>query len=565
MRINNTIKNYWGFDSEFNIAKREVISLQYWRPGKEYFITSLSELKDFYALEKPKLIFGFKLDNDIGALELFTGDQCSKLMSGQQLISWHKGHEYRDLKHYANHMGLFSLAKVGDYLGIQKMDRDALNNIAIGEGKEIDQTFIDYAMRDAEITYRLAEYILKTFNYQSPRDLYTPAGFSVKCIGLPNTYTKINKCLNIPSEHKAIRYNSTYAGRSECFINGYLENYQYLDVASLYPTSVLISNVLNIKDITECDPSEINLTDYNYYGDYGWIYGTFQSNNDIWGIPKRFNLNNGFKQIRYCNGIIKGFYHSHDLLSSHAKILDISKAYKPIFTNRLCNKKYEDLYFKKINKKYKDEAEKLITKIILNSLTGKLAQNHPVPAPYCNYPAYNTIVATSHLIMSNIINLLSNEEQTNIAGMDTDSIFVPDYIDLKGELDKVNSYPIILDQKNPPEDLIYFRAKQYLYKSGVTYASHGWRYKRSEFKDLWNVITNNSTINVTKEIRKTLHTREKKAHDLPLGWWINDSRVKDQNDLIVITRADKKRDREDYNSYLLAQEHEYGTSKSISI
>lgn len=562
MRINNTIKNYWGFDSEFNIAKRKVISLQYWRPGKSYFITSLSELKDFYALEKPKLIFGFKLDNDIGALELFTGDQCSKLMSGQQLIAWHKGHEYRDLKHYANHMGLFSLARVGEYLNVHKLDREALSGIAIGEGKEIAQDFIDYAMRDAEITYKLAEYILKTFNYSNPRDLYTPAGFSVKSMGIPNTYKKINGKLNIPKEHSIIRYNSTYAGRSECFINGYLENYSYLDVASLYPTATLISKVLNIKDIIECDPSDINLSDPLNYDNYGWVYGTFQSDKDIWGIPRRYKLNNNFKQIRYGTGISQGFYHSHDLLSANAKAIKITKAYKPVFTDRLCTQKYEDLYFKKINKKYKDESEKLLTKIILNSLTGKLAQNHPVPAPYCNYPAYNTIVATSHLIMSNIMDLIPHNL---IAGMDTDSVFVPDYIDLKGELFNVDSYPIILDVKHEPEDLIYFRAKQYLYKSGDVYASHGWRYRRDEFKQLWKVIMNNETINVTKEIRRTLHTREKDALDLPLGWWLNSYRIKDQNDLIVLTRADKKRKREDYNSYLLAQEHEYSTSKSIDL
>jgi hypothetical protein len=556
---------WWGFDSEFNIDEKVVYSIQFYSSdGLEIYVRNAADLHAFFREYKPSLIFGYKIDNDIGSIELMSGDTLTKRMQGNQEIAWYRGAMFRDLKPFASAMGLHRLADIGDYIGCFKLDSEVVLHNQNPDSSE----FKTYAMRDAEICYRFVKHIMEALEFPHPKAITTPSGYAQRKMGMPDNYphSKLTGKLIIPQEHRDIRWLSTFAGRSECFINGYLENYCYLDICSQYPTAALSSNALNIRGIRGCDPKNINLREREWYDDYGWILGTFYTDNDEWGIPKRIPLNPQYKQVRYVNGKVHGLFHSLDLLASDAKIVNIEKAWKPVYQEHPYVNKFEELYWKKMNKNYANQNEKEIVKLCLNGMLGKLAQIHPVPATFCNFPAYNTVVAASHLIFSNILKLT---QKGHIAAMDTDSLFLPsNYEAMRGYVFNIDKYPVNLDIKHPSDDILIFRAKQYLFKHKIDshdkhYASHGWRYKTKEFSDLWNNLKDEHIkLKVIKEVRHTMNTKEKEALEKPYGWWGCKEFEKDENDLIPLLKADSKRYREEENSWLLCREKERGYSQA---
>lgn len=544
------ISVYWGVDTEFDVTKHEIHSVQVYNNSNSFFLTNKKEIQRFFNDFKPRLMFGFNVLCDIGALETILDTELKKTKIGSQICAWYKYSSsqpacmIRDLKPYADAMGLYNLAKVGEYVGVDKLDRTALKVVYSDDFKR-------YAMKDAEITYRFAEKICKDLKIP-PNKIFTPASYSATYIEIPKRYIRHNGRVIIPPIEEKIRYN-TFAGRSECFLNGYLENYVYLDVASLYPASLLISEALKINKIVECNPNELNLTDCNHFGDYGWIEGEFSSKNDMWGLPVRVTTTH---QNRYVTGRVSGFFHTYDILAARAKPVKVTKCYKPEFKELPAYQTYYSLFRKKIEKKYTNIEDKNLTKMVLNSLTGKLAQNKPVPALTSNFGAYQTIVACSHLIMSNIFEMCDSQ---HIAGMDTDSVFIPDYDKLSGCVATYNNIPIILDIKHDVGDLVYLRSKMYSFLDGKGVAYHGWRYGYKSFIDLFSgQITD--TISLMKPIKRTLKTREKEALKMPIGFWSAKKIVKNKDEIVQLCRADLKRNRENYNSFELFENKENGRS-----
>ncbi len=553
-----TFEEFWGFDTEFNTETCETYSVQFYKPNCSVFLRKPEDLRTFFNEHKPQLIFGFNLLCDIGAMENWLHESFAKTEIGQQLVAYYAYSPkrpkacFKDIRPFAASMGLHSLAKVGDYVGIQKMDKGALKL------SPDDEVFKQYAVRDAEITYRFAKKLCEDFKI-SPSQLVTPAYLSAKIVDLPQRHAKEDSFVIIPEIEEKIRQEATFAGRSECFLNGYLENYIYLDVASLYPACALISRALEIERVVECEPEDLNLDNRCCFLDYGWVEGTFWSENDIWGLPIKHKIGT-FSQNRYHVGFVSGFFHTYDLLAADAKIVKIARTYKPIFKKNAMMRRYEEMFKKKIEKRYEREEEKLMIKMILNSLTGKLAQTNPVPSTRVNYPAYNTIVACAHLIMSSIF---EDCEKEKIAGMDTDSLFLPDYYShmTKGDYAEVSNVPIRLELKHDAGNLLYVRAKMYAYLDGRTVAFHGWRYGRDSMLD---ALLGGRKV-FFKEYKHTLRTREKEALQKPFGFWGYKRVEKSEEELKLLFRCDRKRVRETYDSWDLIANRDFGKSSAVFV
>jgi hypothetical protein len=370
-----------------------------------------------------------------------------------------------------------------------------------------------------------------------------------------------NQFIIPPLEDRVRRY--TFGGRSECFKTGFMEGIYYNDVKSLYPGSMLATRCLQITGAKECELSELNITG-RVADAYGWIEGYFQTNNDLWGLPKRAKNN------IYMTGAFPGFFNTFDLATAKAKIIHAEACFKPTFNpDATYHEKLSKMYFDKLSGKLSKE-ESIFAKAVMNSASGKLGQgtsyrkgsneNGTFPAATSNYFTYNTLLAHSHFTMSRLYDLCKSKPVYT----DTDSLMI-DY-DMSGTpfyySDGVRDIPITLDVK-AHGDLSLFRSKRYILdiskdadgyiKDG--FASHGWKYDRESYLALR--YGNISQLDTRLQIKSTAHTRTKEALRMELGRWYNKPITLTTDDIIRLLSADTKRNRgcnDSYNSYKLVSE-----------
>ena len=242
-----------------------------------------------------------------------------------------------------------------------------------------------------------------------------------------------------------------FAGRSEGFHTGFIKNVYYNDVSSLYPCSIVASQCMRISGMEPCKLSDLTISHDLNEQNYGWIEGVFGSHNDLWGLPMR-----GKNNFYATGNQAYGFYHTFDIAASRAKILHVLRAWKPIMRERdFYTRKYGELLLFRIEKPL-DKESKSYTKAVLNALSGKLGQSKPIGST-SNFYAYNTLLAHSHLIMSNLFERCDSD----ILAMDTDSIF--SHTDMNGKWFEVTdgdyTIPINIGVKGKG-DLSFFRSKR---------------------------------------------------------------------------------------------------------
>jgi hypothetical protein len=195
--------------------------------------------------------------------------------------------------------------------------------------------------------------------------------------------------------------------------------------------------------------------------------------------------------------------------------------------------------------------EKMLAKAVLNSLTGKLGQSHPI-ATTSNFFAYNTVLAHSHFIMSKLF----DKCPTQVLAMDTDSIFSQS--NMKGKYfeltDGEHSIPIKMDVKGWG-DLAFFRSKNYIMKTpdgDYVYGRHGWTYFLEDFLKLFE--GNITELTTRKDIKHTLLTREREALKMAKGRWRTKVVTLDLEKIKTLLSADIKRKRVSYDSYGLVMQ-----------
>jgi hypothetical protein len=539
-----------GFDCEFLPTGRagdpaNVHSVQFSDGENDHhFLESPEELKQWLHNRHRSLkeIFGFNFLCDLGAVKEW-------LPKGSVEVKPYRGRLIGKIKYGSTHtkaydtrpllanFGLRRLEQVGEVVRVSKLPKPPFLGLRKWKTQE---------EHDPIITARAAEWLIEQ-NQCDPRKHASAGTLASEYFQFPKRHKrgKGKRMLMPPIERSLAQ--SVYAGRSEMFVTGYTPFAYYNDVKSLYPCSIFATRALTISGVEPCEPDEITITADLNNPDFGWLVGCFETQNRMWGLPIRA------RQITYVIGTLCGMFHSFDLVAARAKPLWIAKAYRPTFdpTRAEAQNKFNQMLLDRVEGRL-NSREARYAKAVLNSSYGKLGQSHP-EAPTTNYPAFTTILAHSHLIMSKLF----DQCPTPILGMDTDSIFSA--TDMSGKYwnltDGELSLPIIMEIKGKGE-LASFRAKTYMMRQEgnpiTVYGRHAWHYFIEDYFKLWD--NPDFPFKTRIQIKHTLKTRQKRALKLPLGFWDEKPVKLTRQKVCDLLKADLKRDRATYDSYTLFEQ-----------
>ncbi len=553
-------QSIWGFDSEFMASGKtnepsDVHSVQFsdGTPENTFFIDSPNYLKTWlYNHHRIKVLYGFVILPDLGSIEEWLPkDSVSIKTRGCQTIGSIKYRGFNakvyDSRPLLQSFGIRRLADAGDLIGFPKLQKPDYLGLRAPQTQQEREAFIEYANADAVITSRIIKWLNDKFN--ADPQLHTSAGTLARdAYELPKRLKAEKKTVQLPPLETIVK-NNCFAGRSEGFRTGWMQNAVYNDVRSLYPCSLSVTHALEITGVRPCNPNELDLENLDSLN-YGWLQGTFETKNNYWGLPLRGR--NNF----YATGTISGFFHTFDLMAAKAKILYVSQAFKPTFKISPLHEQFVKSTLNRIEGRLKG-TDKMFAKAILNSLTGKLGQSHPV-AKTSNFFAYSTILAHSHTLMSHLFDSCTSE----VLAMDTDSIF--SYNDMSGkwlELNEGNySIPISMDVKGRG-NLAFFRSKNYIMKTENDYVvgRHGWQYFYEDFPKLHDGTL--TELLTRQDIKHTLMTRQKEALKLAKGRWRTKPVTLTLEKIKQLLKADAKRERALYDSYGLVMEKKSSPSR----
>ena len=547
---------YWGFDSEFLPTGRTG------DPASVHCVQFSDGLEDHYFIESPqtlrkwfnnrhrtvKEIFGFNMLCDLGAIKEWLPKNSVEVTKAQGKLIGKIRYGSTHIKAYDTqtlllNFGLRRLEDIGELVGVRKLKKPKFLGLRKWETQKEYEAFKRYALTDAIISSKSAKWLIEQ-NHCDPRVHASAGSLASDYFNFPKRHKRSHNKILIPPIERAIAQN-TSAGRNEFFVCGYTPQANYNDVKSLYPLSIVTTKALTINGVEPCNP-----TDLSFDGDlnnFGWLEGYFETKNTMWGLPIKA------KQVTYVIGRIMGLFHTFDLASAKAKPIWISKAYKPTYdtTRQKEHNIFADMLTKRLEGEL-DDREARFSKAVLNSTYGKLGQSHP-EATTTNYPAFSTILAHSHLIMSRLFDKCT----TPILGMDTDSIFSEtDMSGRYGDLtDGEYSIPIIMENKGRGE-LASFRAKTYMMRQEGkpirVYGRHAWHYFLEDYFKLWQNPDFPFTTRI--EVKHTLKTKTKQALKLPLGFWIHKPVKLTREKVSELLKADKKRKRQTYDSFSLFEE-----------
>jgi hypothetical protein len=546
--------NTHAFDSEFLASGRvnapeDVHTIQFSDGIDTTVCESADHLKMWLANHRHvKTLYGFVVLPDLGSVEEWLGSQSVKIRKrGVQTIGRVVYGSTRiavyDTHPMAKSLGFKNLAQVGSFLGTPKHPKpDWLGKRKWHTSAEYED-FIEYAKADAVITSKFAEFLCTVYNADPAK--YVSGGTIAKDVfKLPRRLKRVKQTVQLSPLEAAVK-TATFAGRSEGFHTGFIPNVYYNDVSSLYPTSIVATKCMRIRTIQPCSPSDIALTADLNETNYGWLEGVFATDNDLWGLPLRGK--NNFYAI---GNQIYGLFNSFDLAAAKAQVLHVLRAWKPIFrAPDHYTRKYTQLLAQRLERKQTPEAS-MFSKAILNALSGKLGQSHPVGTT-SNFFAYNTLLSHSHLTMS----LLFDRCENDVLAMDTDSIFT--HLNMTGKWFEVTdgeyTIPITVDVKGKG-DLAFFRSKRYILKGEKdAVGAHGWRYFIEDYLKMFN--GDMTELLTRQDIKHTLMTREREALKLAKGRWRTKPVTLDLAKLKQLLTADPKRKRSTYDSYQLVMEH----------
>jgi hypothetical protein len=550
--------SYIGFDCEFLPTGRtgdaeSVHSVQFSDGFNDHhFLESPQALKIYLRgrARTLKEIFGFNILCDLGAIKEwlpsgsvevtpYRGKLIGKIRYGSTRIK-----AYDTMPLLVN-FGLRRLADVGDVVNVAKLDKPPFLGLRKWETPTEYEAFKQYALTDAIITSRATRWLIEQ-NGCDPRQHASAGSLAADYFQFPKRHRRVKGRIQMSPIERATA-QSTYAGRSEMFTTGYTPYAVYNDVKSLYPCSIFATRALCIDGVQPCEPDDLSISSDLNETRFGWLVGCFETKKKMWGLPIRA------KQITYVIGKVTGLFHTFDLAAAKAKSLWIAKAYKPTFdpSRNTIQNRFDKMLLDRVEGKLNDQNARY-SKAVLNSTYGKLGQSHP-EASTTNYPAFSTILAHSHLIMSTLFDRCP----TPILGMDTDSIFsATDMSGKYGDLtDGELTLPIIMEVKGKGE-LASFRAKTYMMrvkgKPIRVYGRHAWHYFIEDYFKLWANPEFPFTTRI--EVKHTLKTRQKAALKLPLGFWAEKPVELTRDKIRELLKADLKRARVSYNSFSLFEQ-----------
>ena len=492
---------------------------------------------------------------------------------------------------------LTNLKAVGDYLSdfyaedIHKLAAPLGNDFGKrAPSAEETPYFEKYGIRDAYVCAKAAQWvhdnILETWLEGKTKitNIYSWGTVARHYFHLPKiaSVTRYGKRLHVtfPNQWYAEIYRATFAGRSEAFTTGNVGQAFYNDVSSLYPTAIIQTQCMLIRNVEQWRGNVDKLygkLDWRVFHEqtgspYGWILGDFKTESDLWGLPVKVGDNNWF-----LTGTLKNrLYGTLDLEASNAEVLDVQAVLTPVFSSDPAfvdpMRKYEELTKVKLAGQYKSEIESYCIKSTINSASGILGASHPNFSATTNIPAYNVMLGQSHLFMSELFHRY-HTSQHPITYCDTDSLFwhkpieetirdCTPYPSLPFQVVETVPLKIGVKGESRKEGTVIFRGKMY-YQNASSLGFSAWK----PFPQFFTRIIKEkpSEITVERQVSRKWKTRDSSVTALRVGRWFIQREHWNLAKLKQIFRADSKRARNTFDSYQLFLEDAHTASRAWTV
>lgn len=266
-----------------------------------------------------------------------------------------------------NIFNMWSLAKIGKFLGIEKMDKPEYLGKRKPETEQEQKYFKNYAMRDAEIGYWAGKWLLEKFGKISvslPALSFGYFNSKFKPVGL---YMKVD------SDVTAKLRLAYKGGRVEAWVRGSPDKEEFCyDVVSLYPS------VMKEKSY----PCGINKLTKKFDVDLchdGIALVTVKQDTDIPFLSVKTFCKDGNIKLIFPNGKFKAWHTYPELryfsVMGLGKILKVHEAYE----TRGSKFYFEDYIDEFFGLKNSDKEHADFWKLCMNSLYGKFAQDAHSP------------------------------------------------------------------------------------------------------------------------------------------------------------------------------------------
>lgn len=257
-----------------------------------------------------------------------------------------------------------SVSQLGDILGLPKLQRPDF----IGkhpqtkeEWKELEQ----YNIRDSEISMKAIRFFYDTFELMGASPKLTIASTSMSLF--KNKYVDDQFYVHdIPILLE--QFEGYYGGNTHAYARGYIENYNYYDINSLYP-SVMLNEYP--------DPNSLHIT---RKGDIGYIENCMGvSDVTIYCPYMRYPLlpYRTETKLLFPTGTFRGWYSHAELCRAIDLGYVIKDIHKTYYYTKECIPFREfvtDMYKKRLAFLETENNMQLVVKLLMNGLYGKFGQ-----------------------------------------------------------------------------------------------------------------------------------------------------------------------------------------------
>jgi hypothetical protein len=337
-----------GFDSEDDGKGTPILFAFYGDfPKKTYVTKHWKKALDFiYSIEEPTIFVAHNLEYDTA--NLFKQDNYlmvdSMLYTSKLLKVVLYGTKHTMIDSHSFFSG--SLEKLGDFVGIPKLDGDPFSR--------------KYILRDAEIPYRF----IKDFQSKLVNELKINMGVTIGQMAM-QTYRrdfmsdKVQHTYNSPNTLKAY-----YGGRVEIFYKGAMHNVHVSDINSCYPT---VMKIYPYPDTKTIEPSSIDTHEYGI----GKFKVHVPDDTFLPVLPYKTKS----KRLFFPVGTFTGWWTYAEMRIALENGASIIKEYQGEGTNLGCYPfaEFIDTFYNKRLESTTD-FEKLFYKLWLNNLYGKWCQ-----------------------------------------------------------------------------------------------------------------------------------------------------------------------------------------------
>ena len=382
----------YGFDIETaNDNKDFVCASVYLDDNNHWFFTDKDALINFFKTKRfhNSVVCATNLSFDFFGLFFQSEEvkQFQTLFRGSDLLyakTYIKGKEFCS-KSYVRDKNGKRVGKQGerliflDTLNYCKMSVESLGNILnvhklkkpdfLGDHPRNVEEWNElkaYNIQDSKVSKMYIEFLYDAFEELGATPKNTIASTSMSLF--KNKYLKHEGYFVHDTDELLEQFNAYYGGRTEALKRGKIENYNYYDFNSLYPSVMRYA----YPDPNSKRVSRKNTCDFiNNYDGVAHV--------DVWCPQMKYPLLPVKTKDKLIFGIgsFSGWYSNVELRRAMELGYVIKKVHKTYYFKKMCHpfKEYvEDLYA--LRKKYKADGNKMeqVVKLLMNSLYGKFGQ-----------------------------------------------------------------------------------------------------------------------------------------------------------------------------------------------